>query len=694
METSEFTRRRGLQFAAAAAGGLAVGTTPAAAAEAALPSTSSPRSPAAPASPSPYLVGRGIADITGAAAESGMMGYSMPGQQTTGIHQRLRARAFVVADPAGGNRVAWCNTDQGILPHAVFRAVLTRLAAAHGVLYTEQNVSLSATHTHAGPGGCSHDLVYNLSILGFQQQNFDAVVDGVVEAIEAAHADLRPGTLTLGRGELTDASVNRSRAAFELNPRADKDAYPLGIDPAMTVLRFRQGGTDVGAISWFPTHGTSMTNGNTLISGDNKGYAAYAWEHDTAGVRYLDGAPGFVAAFPQTNAGDMSPNLDLRPGSGPTDDEFENTRIIGLRQFTAARRIFASADTPVTGGIDARTRYVDMSQVRVDGRYTPDGRIHHTSPGVIGVSTLAGSTEDGPGIPGIIEGTPSPLAPLVDLINAVVPQWLADEQSPKTSVVPSGLLQATPNVLPLQLLRIGQLHLVGGPAEFTIVAGLRIRRAVAAELGVPLENVLMQGYTNGYSQYVTTPEEYDGQQYEGASTLFGRYTTPAYQQEFAKLAAALRDGTTLPLGSPPPEAATGTLNLQPGVVLDSPGWARRFGQVLTDAAPGYRTGQRVTTVFVTGHPKNDLHRGGTFLEVQRQLNGTWVRYLDDGDWPTKYRWQRTNALTGESTATVTWDIAPGTPAGTYRVIHSGNARNGLTGAITGFTGASRAFTVS
>ncbi|MFD9124139.1 neutral/alkaline non-lysosomal ceramidase N-terminal domain-containing protein [Kitasatospora sp. NPDC059571] len=168
---------------------------------------------AAAGAPAPYLVGRGIADITGAAAESDMMGYSIPGQQTAGIHQRLRARAFVIADPASGNRIAWCNTDQGILPFAVFQAVISRLVALYGGTYTEQNISVSATHTHSGPGGCAHDLAYNLSIGGFQQQNFDAVVSGVVEAISAAHADLRPGTITLSRGELTDASVNRSRAA-------------------------------------------------------------------------------------------------------------------------------------------------------------------------------------------------------------------------------------------------------------------------------------------------------------------------------------------------------------------------------------------------------------------------------------------------------------------------------------------------
>ncbi|MEU6626017.1 neutral/alkaline ceramidase [Streptomyces litmocidini] len=665
---------------AAVAGGLAVGTGQAAAAD--------------KAAPYPYLVGRGISDITGAAAESGMMGYSAIGQQTSGIHQRLRARAFVIVDPASGNRIAWCNTDQGLLPFAVFHEVLARLTATHGTTYTEQNVSLSATHTHAGPGGCTHDLAYNLSIGGFQQQNFDAVVSGIVEAIAAAHADLKPGTITLGRGELADASVNRSRPAFELNPQTDKDVFPLGIDPTMTVLRFRQGHTDVGAISWFPTHGTSMTNTNTLISGDNKGYAAYAWEHDTAGVRYLDDTPGFVAAFPQTNAGDMSPNLDLRPGSGPTEDEFENTRIIGLRQCTTAQQIHAGAATPISGGIDSRLRYVDMSQVQVDGRYTPDGQTHHTSSGVIGLSTLAGSIEDGPGIPGLFEGTPSPLAPLIEQINSAVPQWLADEQAPKTSVLPSGLLQATPDVLPLQLLKIGQLYLIGGPAEYTIVAGLRIRRTVAEELGVPLENVLMQGYTNGYSQYVTTPEEYEGQQYEGASTLFGKYTTPAYQQEFAKLASALRNGVALPLGELPPDPAIGTLSIQPGVIMDSPGLLRSYGQVLADAAAGYQAGQAVTVVFVTGHPKNNLRRGSTFLEVQRLEDGSWTRHLDDSDWQTKYRWQRTNPLTGESSATITWDIPPGTPPGTYRIVHHGDAKNGLTGAINAFAGASRPFTVS
>ncbi|QFU90750.1 neutral/alkaline ceramidase [Amycolatopsis sp. YIM 10] len=638
-----------------------------------------------------YRIGIGIADVTGPAAENGMMGYSMPQQQTAGIHQRTRARAYVIDD--GTKRIAFVNADLGAIFQSVHQAVLAELAKAYGNLYTDQNVLLNATHTHAGCGGYSHYAAYNLSILGFQEQTFDAVVDGIVEAIKAAHEDLRPGTISLGRGELTDASANRSRTAFELNPAADKAFFPLSIDPAMTVLRLTQQGRDTGAICWFATHGTSMTNGNKLISGDNKGYAAYHWEHDQAGVRYLDGKPGFVASFPQTNSGDMSPNLNLKPGSGPTEDEFENTRIIGERQYRAARRAY-DAGTPVSGSIDFRMSFVDMSKVDVDGRFTPDGTPRRTCTAAIGASMLAGSTEDGPGLP-LPEGIRNPFIDALGGMDAPVPKELADAQAPKVVAVPFGAMKPypwAPEVLPLQLVRIGSLYLVAGPAEFTIVAGLRLRRTVAAELGVPLENVLVQGYANAYSQYVTTPEEYDSQQYEGASTLFGRYTLPAYQQEFARLAAAMRAGKPVEPGPRPRDLTDKQLNFQPGVVFDSAPLFKAFGDVLTEAKSTYRRGEQVLVEFVTGHPKNNLRRGGTFLEVQRLVDGSWVRHADDGDWATKYRWART--VLGESKAVLTWDIPANAAPGKYRLVHHGDWKHGVTGAITPFSGTSRAFVVA
>lgn len=635
-----------------------------------------------------FRVGVGLSDMTGPVAENGMMGYSSFEQVAEGLHQRTRVRAYIFVG-ANNERVVYACADTCMVFQAVHDAVVQRLAAKFGGLYTERNVMLTAVHSHAACGGASQDYAYSLATLGFQPQVFDAEVEGLVEAISAAHDNLAPGALSYGRSELTDASVNRSRMAFERNPQQDKDYYPLGIDTSMRVLRVTQGGENVGGIGWFPTHGASLTEENKLISGDNKGAAAYFWEHDVAGVRYLDGAPEFVACFPQTNTGDMSPNLDLEPGKGPTDDDFENTRLIGERQVAAARTAFKAAAPITSNAVDSRIMYLDMANQLVDGRFTQDGKPQRTAPACIGASMAAGSTEDGPAIPIFPEGTRNPMIDALGGIDTPTPQWLADAQAPKLVVVPVGLLPPdgwVPHVLKIQILRIGDIYVVGGPAEFTIVSGLRIRRTVAKELDVPLENVIFQGYANSYSSYCTTPEEYDSQQYEGGSTLFGRNTLPAYQQGFAHLAAALRTGAEVPRGPAPRDMSGFQPNFRGGVDFDEPVPGRQFGDVLVQPA----SAAQVAVEFVTGHPKNNLHRNGTFFEIQRRVDGKWVRVADDGDWSTKYHWRREG--TNASVARITWDVPSGTPTGPYRIQHFGDHKN-RDGSVTPFTGTSAEFTI-
>lgn len=54
-------------------------------------------------------------------------------------------------------------------------------------------------------------------------------------------------------------------------------------------------------------HGVSVNNTNKLINGDNKGYAAYLAEKMMNNGKYAGNHP-FVAAFAQSNEGDVSPN--------------------------------------------------------------------------------------------------------------------------------------------------------------------------------------------------------------------------------------------------------------------------------------------------------------------------------------------------------------------------------------------------
>ena len=186
----------------------------------------------------PYLVGRGMADITGEAAEVGMMGYASTSQVTAGIHMRQRARAFIVADQASGKRTVFVNNDLGMLFQGVQQAVIKALKAKYGNQYGADNVILAATHTHGGPGGFSHYALYNLTTLGYNKRTYDAIVSGIVLAIDKAHRDLKPGSVQLGKGELTDANNNRSLAAYERNPQSERERWGRPIDPEMTAQVF------------------------------------------------------------------------------------------------------------------------------------------------------------------------------------------------------------------------------------------------------------------------------------------------------------------------------------------------------------------------------------------------------------------------------------------------------------------------
>lgn len=641
----------------------------------------------------PYLVGRGVADVTGEVAEAGMMGYADLGQVSSGLHMRQRARAFVVVDRASGKRVVHVTADIGMVFQSVRDAVLLRLERRFGTTYGESNVMLTATHTHAGPGGFSHHNLYNLTTLGYHDKTFRATVDGIVEAIVEADADLAPSDLAVSSTELTDANANRSRTAFDRNPASDRRAFPDATDTTSTTLHVERDGDDVGQLNWFPVHATSLTTGNTLVSGDNKGYAGWYTEHDLHDVDHTrDRDPDFVAAYAQTNSGDMSPNLALKPGTGPTTDEFENTRVIGERMVRAATR--PAPRTPVSGGVDSRIVYVDLANTTVSGDFTPDGREHTTCSAAFGAAFAAGSTEDGGGgLPIFSEGKDggNPVVKVIaDALYTASPA-LKQCQAPKEVLLPVGKLDLVQQKLPVQLVRIGQLHLVGMPGEVTITSGLRLRREVAEVVGADLEDVLVQGYANAYAHYVTTPEEYDAGEYEGASTLFGRYELPAFQQTVHRLARHMVTGTVPALGEKERDRSGSQLPAVQGkVVADDPQLFKKFGDVLTKPKASYGRGEHVEVTFSGAHPNNDLHHDGTYLTVEREAGGSWQRVADDSDFATRLTWKRDGI--SASRVTIAWHVPSDAAAGTYRVRYFGDARS-IFGTVRAISGTSPTFTV-
>jgi neutral ceramidase len=737
-----------------------------------------------------YLVGLGSYDITGPAADVNMMGYANSEQITAGVHFRLRARAFIVAEPQGNNRVVFVNLDACMASQLVNIKVLERMKARYGNLYTEKNVAISGIHTHAGPGGYLQYVVYIVTSLGFVRQSFDVIVNGIEQSIIQAHENLRPGSVFVNKGDLLDAGVNRSPSAYLNNTASERSKYKYDVDKEMTLLKFvHDEWGPVGSFNWFATHGTSMSRTNSLISGDNKGAAARFMEdwfdknngahfsHDEyetsrrisniippvndnhhellelAGTfqsssgkketRYSSVAkrvrsslraadkPKFVSAFCQSNCGDVSPNVlgafcidtglpcdfahstcggknELCFGRGPGyPDEFESTRIIGERQFNKASDLFTTATKQLTGKIDFRHSYLDFSKLQVTIPKNGGNDVIKTCPAAMGFAFAAGTT-DGPGAFDFKQGDNNGNAfwRLVRNLLKTPNKEQVDCQYPKPILLDTGEMKKpydwAPSILPIQILKIGQMVILSVPGEFTTMAGRRLRDAVRTVLtgggGHANLHVVIAGLTNTYSQYVTTFEEYEMQRYEGASTLFGPHTLSAYIQEFKKLATALMSGKQVEPGPQPPDLLEKQISLLTPVVVDSAPPGVNFGDVSADVPKNatFKKGDMVSVDFWSACPRNDLLTEGTFslVEILRGGKGdTWDPVYDDDDFCLRFKWSRPAKLSARSKATIEWRIPADAVKGVYRIKHFGASKS-LMGSIHHFTGSSSAFVLA
>lgn len=255
-----------------------------------------------------------------------------------------------------------------------------------------------------------------------------------------------------------------------------------------------------------------------------------------------------------------------------------------------------------------------------------------------------------------------------------------------------------PSILPTQVLKVGNILVAALPAEFTTMAGRRIRDAINNE-ATKVNNsvgfkVMLSGLANAYSSYVVTPEEYNAQRYEAASTIFGPHTLAAYIQQYMMLAHHVAKGSSLSDEGPQPQnLLSKQISLKPGVVYDGIPYGKRFGDIVYNVQNQYRVGDQVFCSFIAGNPRNDLQTEKTFLTVERREEQNWVVVATDANWETKFFWHRTNTLFGESQATILWDIPGNTKPGIYRIRHFGAAKS-LLQQIKPYIGSSNEFQVT
>ncbi|KAI0024146.1 Neutral/alkaline nonlysosomal ceramidase [Xylariomycetidae sp. FL0641] len=703
---------------------------------------------------SEYLLGVGKADVTGPCVEINLMGYADPKQIGTGLRQRLYSRAFVIADPARpSDRIVYLVLDTQSGDTAVRYGILQGLGelGPEYAVYGHHNLAVTGTHSHSGPGAWLNYLLPQITSKGFSKESYQAIVGGALLSIRRAHESLAPGHLSVGTTKVFGANINRSLFAYLANPEDERARYNISseddgsVEKDLTLLKFQRAadGKNIGVLTWFATHGTSVLGNNTLISGDNKGVAAYLFEKSVLGDE--DVTENFVAGFSQANVGDTSPNVLgawCEDGSGEMCS-YENSTCsdgrsqqchargplfrvdstgtascfeIGRRQFQPARQLYDQPSQklePVSGSwVKSFHTFHNMTNYRFS---LPNGTEVMTCPAALGYSFAAG-TSDGPGAFDFTQhdGNSSTTSPVWKVVSGLLKEPSEGQRAchgAKDVLLDVGEMsnpyQWTPNVVDVQVFRIGQLVIIVSPGEASTMAGRRWKNAVSSEVQTLFANevpapkpvVVLGGPANSYTHYITTEEEYGIQRYEGASTLYGPHTLAAYINVTLSwlpyLASSASDRP--PRGPEPPDNSNRSLSFIPSVIRDAPPLFRNFGDVKQDTEATYRKGATVTATFVGANPRNNLRLEGTYAAVERLVpahgpdtEGNWQVVRDDQDWHLVFRWRRTSEVLATSEVELTWETEPWAEPGFYRLRYFGDAKS-LAGTITPFDGVSCGF---
>ncbi len=203
------------------------------------------------------------------------------GQVSAGVHHPVKARALVHDD--GATKVAIVSVDLLGVTREAKTAVVERVARRG---FTSATVFLTATHTHAGPGGLASIPLFRPMTGPFDRARFDAVTGKIALAIERADDARAPARLRHGATRAPGLQRNR-----------EQEGGP--VDDRLRVLRVDGlDGRPRGLVVHFAAHPTILPAAHREVSAEWPGAMCDALE-----ARY----PGATAMLLQGALGDVAP---------------------------------------------------------------------------------------------------------------------------------------------------------------------------------------------------------------------------------------------------------------------------------------------------------------------------------------------------------------------------------------------------
>jgi len=548
-----------------------------------------------------FLIGIGKADITAFERGAGMLGYAMHSHVALNVETPLFARAYVIQDIEKQNKIAIVNCEICFITPLLTQSVLAYLKKHFPEIgITDENLMISATHTHCSPAGYSAHPIYNVPVPGFIQNVLDILVKGIAEAIVMADKNKTKATISIGKSSFdndTPVSFNRAVDAYNQNPEVTKkisfEQRILATDKEMTLLNFiSEEGVLLGSINWFGVHTTNLPNNYMKLCSDNKGFAADYLEQN-----FKKRNPNYIGAFAQGACGDVSARvkynskLPFQRGKyeGFYADDLKSSKFNGQLQYEKAKEIIVGNQTKIKGEeVDSVIQYLDFGTIDILPEFNNGKSGAVTSPAVMGIPFLVGSIMDGPGMHPLLGKGAAVVAEFVKIQDMKKAKETTDEsekeailrkykaQGKKHFAIEAGEKRLlgfrdvsklfipgfadptikylkqfaelglfnehswTPQILPIQIFRVGMIAFVAFPFEITTVSSYRLKKTLEDNLfQFGFQYIILCPYSNSFNGYITTYEEYQVQAYEGGHCVFGQWSLNALQQVSSNLAEQL-----------------------------------------------------------------------------------------------------------------------------------------------------------
>ncbi len=201
------------------------------------------------------------------------------GAPSQGVHDELYVKALALSD--GTDTIVLLGSDTLTIIEEISRPVRERVAAETDL--TAHDIVFNAQHTHSGMGGALDSTLGYLFAGPYDPRVLPVAIDGFVEAITEAVANMEPAKMTHGAADAEEYIRNRSRKA--------------GVDGELSWMIVEQDDGDRVNVVRFSAHPTVLGADNLLFSAEFPGETMkYISAETGAETIYLAGAVGSMSA--------------------------------------------------------------------------------------------------------------------------------------------------------------------------------------------------------------------------------------------------------------------------------------------------------------------------------------------------------------------------------------------------------------